>query len=738
MTMNSVLVGPYIQGPTPEELKLTRRASRRAGLFAPHLLKAALKQAFVMLRPDIQWKNPVMFVVEIGTALTLLYTVAVLFFGYQSQATFGFFAGDYLLALDVWLVLTLLFANFASALAEARGKAQADALRKTRQTTPAFRRGAGGAIEEVVSTELRSGDVVEVSAGQVIPADGEIIEGVASIDESAITGESAPVIREAGGDRSGVTGGTRVLSDRIVISVTAGQGQSFLDRMIALVEGAIRQRTPNEIALSLVLAAFTLIFLIVTAALWPMALNAELYMKDFLGADQPVKSLGTDVPTLVALLVCLIPTTIGALLAAIGIAGMDRALRANIIAKSGKAVEVAGDVDTLLLDKTGTITLGNRQATQFTPFGEHTAAEVGQLAALASAADQTPEGKSIVELFRKGGGAPAGARPAVPRADATGWGAPAGSRFIEFTAQTRMSGIDLPDGRSIRKGAPDAMFRLVKQHGGNVPAGADEQVGAVASKGATPLLVCEGARLAGMIVLEDVLKPGMSERFERLRRMGLRTVMVTGDNPLTAKAIAQQAGVDDYIAQATPEAKLAYIRKEQAGGKLVAMMGDGTNDAPALAQADVGVCMNSGTQAAKEAGNMVDLDSDPTKLIEVVEIGKQLLMTRGALTTFSIANDLAKYFAIVPALFAATLPWLKAFDVMSLTSATSAILSAVIFNAIIIPLLIPIALKGVTYRPVGADALLRRNLLIWGLGGVIVPFIGIKLIDDLLWILGFV
>jgi K+-transporting ATPase ATPase B chain len=732
----SVTVGPYIQGPTAEELKLTRRASRRAGLFAPHLLKAALKQSFVMLRPDIQWKNPVMFVVEVGTVLTFLYTIAVLVFGYESQATFGFFPGDYLLALDIWLFFTLLFANFASALAEARGKAQADALRKTRQTTPAFRRGAGGAIEEVVSTELRTGDVVEVKAGLVIPADGEIIEGVASIDESAITGESAPVIREAGGDRSGVTGGTRVLSDVIVVRVTSGQGQSFLDRMIALVEGAIRQRTPNEIALSLVLAAFTLIFLIVTAALWPMALNAEMYMKDFLGTEK--KSLGTDVPTLVALLVCLIPTTIGALLAAIGIAGMDRALRANIIAKSGKAVEVAGDVDTLLLDKTGTITLGNRQATQFTPFGEYTAAEVGQLAAMASAADQTPEGKSIVELFRKGGGAPAGTRPSATRSDGAGWGVPSGARFIEFTAQTRMSGVDLPDGRSIRKGASDAMLRHVKQQGGTVPAGVDDQVSAVATKGATPLLVCEGSRLAGMVVLEDVLKPGMSERFERLRRMGLRTVMVTGDNPLTAKAIAEQAGVDDFIAQATPEAKLAYIRKEQAGGKLVAMMGDGTNDAPALAQADVGVCMNSGTQAAKEAGNMVDLDSDPTKLIEVVEIGKQLLMTRGALTTFSIANDLAKYFAIVPALFAATLPWLKAFDIMNLTSATSAIMSAVIFNAIIIPLLIPIALKGVTYRPVGADALLRRNLLVWGLGGVIVPFIGIKLIDDALWILGLV
>jgi K+-transporting ATPase ATPase B chain len=712
----NVIVGPYVEGPEInfQEMKLKRRASRQYGLLAPQLLKVALKQSLIMLRPDIQWKNPVMFVVEVGTVLTLLYTIAMLL-GFESQATLG-----YLVQLDIWLVLTLLFANFASSLAEARGKAQADALRQTRRATPAHRITSTGEVENIVSTDLKAGDLVEVTAGQVIPSDGEITEGVASIDESAITGESAPVVREAGGDRSGVTGGTRVLSDRIVVRITVGQGETFLDRMIALVEGAVRQRTPNEIALSLVLAAFTLIFLIVTAALWPMALHAETYMKDFLGTDQPVKSLGTDVPTLVALLVCLIPTTIGALLAAIGIAGMDRALRANIIAKSGKAVEVAGDVDTLLLDKTGTITVGNRQATQFLPLGDFNAAEVGRLAALASAADQTPEGKSIVTLHTKDG-----ERLAVPP----------NARFIEFTAQTRMSGIDLPDGRRIRKGAPDAMLRYVRQEHGNVPVNVETLVSGVASQGATPLLVCEGNRLAGLVVLEDVLKPGMKERFERLRRMGLRTVMVTGDNPLTAKAIASQAGVDDYIAQATPEAKLAYIRKEQTGGKLVAMMGDGTNDAPALAQADVGVAMNSGTQAAKEAGNMVDLDSDPTKLIEVVEIGKQLLMTRGALTTFSIANDLAKYFAIVPALFKSTLPWLESFDIMRLHSATSAILSAVIFNAIIIPCLIPIALKGVKYRPVGADALLRRNLLVWGLGGVIVPFIGIKIIDVILVVL---
>ena len=601
----------------------------------------------------------------------------------------------------------------------ARGKAQADTLRKTRQDTVAYRLKDSDGIEETTSTALKQGDRVVVEAGQLIPGDGEIIEGVASVDESAITGESAPVVREAGGDRSGVTGGTRVLSDRIVVRITASAGKSFLDRMIALVEGAARQRTPNEIALSLVLSAFTLIFLIVTATLWPMAKYTEQYMADY--RDVPVdqmRSLGTDIPTLVALLVCLIPTTIGALLAAIGIAGMDRALRANIIAKSGKAVEVAGDVDTLLLDKTGTITIGNRRATQFLPFGDYAAAEVGHLAALASAADQTPEGKSIVELYRK-----------QPGSNPLAGDAPPELRFVEFTAQTRMSGIDLPDGRVIRKGASDAVIRHVQAQNGSLPNRLKEQVDTVASQGAMPLLVCEGNRIAGLVVLEDILKPGIAERFERLRRMGLRTVMVTGDNPLTAKSIAHKAGVDDYIAEATPEAKLAYIRKEQHGGKLVAMMGDGTNDAPALAQADVGVAMNSGTQAAKEAGNMVDLDSDPTKLIEVVEVGKQLLMTRGALTTFSIANDLAKYFAIVPALFGSTLPWLTVIDIMHLHSPQSAIMSAVIFNALIIPCLIPIALKGVLYRPVGADALLRRNLLIWGLGGVIVPFIGIKLLD---------
>ena len=727
--------------PPAPEVQTARRITRRQGLFAPELLKTALVRSLIMLRPDIQWKNPVMFTVEIGTVVSVVYTVAKIF-------NPGLYAPTiwYLIALDVWLLLTVLFANFAEALAEARGKAQAESLRKTRQETPAYklRRGADAdldyvlelpphdasdeaddrLIERTVSTALHAGDLVVVEAGQVIPSDGEIVAGIASVDESAITGESAPVVREAGGDRSGVTGGTRVLSDRIVVKITAEAGKTFLDRMIALVEGAIRQRTPNEIALALVLSSFTLIFLIVCGALWPMAYNAEQYMMAYHpGATEPVKSLGTDIPTLVALLVCLIPTTIGALLAAIGIAGMDRALRANILAKSGKSVEVAGDVDTLLLDKTGTITIGNRHATRFVPMNSYSALDLGKLAAVASVADQTPEGKSIVTLYDQEAhkaGAPPHTNPAR------------GTEFIAFSAQTRMSGVDLPDGRSIRKGAADAVIRHVEGLGGAVPPGTREQVDSVAALGATPLLVCEGNRIAGMVVLEDILKPGIRERFDRLRKMGLRTVMVTGDNPLTAKTIAQQAGVDDYIAQATPEAKLAYIRKEQQGGKLVAMMGDGTNDAPALAQADVGVAMNSGTQAAKEAGNMVDLDSDPTKLIEVVEIGKQLLMTRGALTTFSIANDLAKYFAIIPALFAATLPWLDTINFMHLTTASSAILSAVIFNAIIIPALIPIALKGVKYRPVGADALLQRNVLIWGLGGVILPFIGIKLIDMVL------
>jgi K+-transporting ATPase ATPase B chain len=671
---------------------------------------AALKQSFVMLRPDIQWKNPVMFVVEVGAFVTLAYLLQAAIDHTASQLSLTYF-----IALDAWLFLTVLFANFATALAEARGKAQAESLRRTRRDTVAYRLRAGEGIEEVSSTDLKMGDRVVVEAGQVIPGDGEIIEGIASIDESAITGESAPVIREPGGDRSGVTGGTTVVSDRIVVQITSSAGDSFLDRMIALVEGAIRQRSPNEIALTLALSALTLIFLIVVIPLWPMALSAEQSIASVMGLSDPIHSLGTDVPTLVALLVCLIPTTIGALLAAIGIAGMERALQANIIAKSGKAVELAGDVDVVLLDKTGTITVGNRHATQFIPVGKYTVAEVGRVAALASAADETPEGKSIVKLFDNDLG---------DQVALTG-----NASFVPFSAQTRMSGVDFSGGRKIRKGAPDAVIKFVQAAGGTVPGELSKIVDRAASEGATPLAVADGNKLIGVVVLEDILKPNMEARFERLRKMGLRTVMITGDNPLTAATIAKRAGVDDFVAQATPQVKLEYLRQQQAEGKLVAMMGDGTNDAPALAQADVALAMNAGTQAAKEAANMVDLDSDPTKLIEVVEIGKQLLMTRGALTTFSIANDVAKYFAIIPALFAATLPWMKWLDIMHLHSPTSAILSAVIFNALIIPALIPVALRGVKYLPLGADALLRKNLLIWGLGGVILPFIGIKLID---------
>jgi K+-transporting ATPase ATPase B chain len=680
-------------------LKLKRRHARHLRVFESELVRMATWRSFVMLDPRTMARNPVMFLVEVGTVLTALVTAQSIIAGVGVGLIL------YQAGLTVLLLLTVLFANFAEALAEARGKAQADSLRATRQDTPAYRlEDPSSRTGEVVSsTELRAGDYVLVEAGQIIPADGEVVDGVASVDESAITGESAPVIREAGGDRSGVTGGTRVLSDRLIVRVTAEPGESFLDRMIALVEGAIRQKTPNEIALTIVLAAFSLIFLIVTATLYPVARYFDLAL---------------DIPTLVALLVCLIPTTIGALLAAIGIAGMDRALMANVLAKSGKAVELAGDVDTLLLDKTGTITIGNRQATEFVALGGEPDRRVAQLAGLASRADQTPEGKSILELARA--------------QEALDGDARTGSTFIEFSAQTRMSGVDLPDGTRVRKGAPDTIARYVLDQGGAVPDGYQHTVDAIASAGATPLAVAEDDRLVGVIKLEDILKPGIRELFARLRQMGLRVVMVTGDNPLTARAIANEAGVDDFIAEATPEAKLAYIRKEQGAGKLVAMMGDGTNDAPALAQADIGVAMNSGTQAAKEAGNMVDLDSDPTKLIEVVEIGKQLLMTRGALTTFSIANDLAKYFAVIPAMFIVTLPELRRLDIMGLATqggAYSAILSAVIFNAIIIPLLIPIALKGVQYRPVGAAALLRRNLLWYGLGGVIAPFVGIKLID---------
>ena len=684
----------------------------RRQLFSPDLVLSALRQSFLMLRPDVQWRNPVMFVVEVGAALTLVFILNAAFGGVKGPFPLGYF-----IALDIWLWLTVLFANFATAFAEERGRSAAAFLRKTRVSTPAFRVRQDGTTEKVTSIDLKRGDTVIISAGEVIPGDGEVVDGVAAVDESAITGESAPVIREAGGDRSGVTGGTTVLSDTLRVKILAGFGESFLDRMIALVEGAVRQRTPNEIALTLVLTAFSLIFLIVVAPLWAMALNAEQYMASYIGMTTPLKSLGTDIPTLVALLVCLIPTTIGALLAAIGIAGMDRALRANIIAKSGRAVETAGDIDVVLLDKTGTITLGARRASKFLPVAGVTDRALCIASALSSSADRTPEGQSIVTAV------------AAMGLGAGAITAPAGSQFVEFTAQTRISGLDLADGRQYRKGAPDAVIARVQQAGGKVPADLDAIIAQVAADGATPLVVADNAVILGVVVLEDTLKPNISERIAELRKMGLRTVMVTGDNKLTAQTIGARAGVDEVLAEATPEAKLAFLRKEQAEGKLVAMMGDGTNDAPALAQADVGLAMNSGTQAAKEAGNMVDLDSDPAKLIDVVTIGKQLLMTRGSLTTFSIANDVAKYFAIVPALFAATLPWLKAVDVMHLHSPTSAILSAVIFNAVIIPMLIPVALKGVRYRALGADALLRRNLFVWGLGGVLVPFIGIKVID---------
>lgn len=667
----------------------------KGGVFAPALMRAALRAAFVKLDPRFMVRSPVMFVVLLGGVLTLLLTV---------QAAANGQAWGYPAGVTVLLLFTVVFANFAEGLAEARGKAQAATLRSAREDTPA-RRVLDGREEVIPSTGLRRGDVIVVQAGEMIPGDGEVIEGLAAVDESAITGESAPVIREAGTDHSGVTGGTRVLSDRIVVRVTSQPGESFLDRMIALVEGASRQKTPNELALSILLAALTLVFLIVVATLLPLS--------RFAGAT-------VDVVTLVALLVCLIPTTIGGLLPAIGIAGMDRALQANVIAKSGKAVEVAGDVDILLLDKTGTITVGDRQATRFLPLPGVSGEDLAGAAALASAADPTPEGKSIVTLARAQGVTPA---------------TPADAEFIEFTAQTRMSGVDA-GGVSIRKGAADRITRLARERGGSVPTELSPLVDEVARAGGTPLVVLRDERVLGVVALSDVVKPGMRERFEQLRRMGLRTVMITGDNPLTAEAIAREAGVDGFLAEATPEDKLAMIREEQRGGKLVAMMGDGTNDAPALAQADVGLAMQSGTQAAKEAANMIDLDSDPTKLIEVVEIGKGLLMTRGALTTFSIANDVAKYFAILPALFATQIPALAPLNVMDLRSPQSAILSAVIFNALVIPALIPVALRGVRYSPGSADALLARNLLIYGLGGVLVPFVGIKLIDVLLGLIG--
>jgi len=665
------------------------------------IVARAIADSFAKLNPRTMMKNPVMFVVEVGAVLT---TVELVRDTLNHAGTFGFGV-----QITVWLWFTVLFANFAEAMAEGRGKAQAETLRKARAETQAHRLCADGSIGVVPSSKLRSGDVVVVSAGEFIPGDGEVIEGVASVDESAITGESAPVIRESGGDRSAVTGGTRVLSDEIKVRITSNPGETFLDRMIKLVEGASRQKTPNEIALNILLAGLTIIFLLAVITLQPFAIYS--------GAPQSIF-------VLVSLLVCLIPTTIGGLLSAIGIAGMDRMIQRNVIAMSGRAVEASGDVDVLLLDKTGTITLGNREATVFHPCPSIAEADLANAAQLASLADETPEGRSIVVLAK----------------DKYGLRGREFSHlnpvFIPFSAQTRMSGVDL-DGLQIRKGAPDAITKYVAERGNQVPKEIQQNVMDISNGGGTPLLVAQNGRVLGVIALTDIVKGGMRERFEHLRAMGIRTMMITGDNPLTAAAIARQAGVDDFLAEARPEDKMALIKREQAKGKLVAMTGDGTNDAPALAQADVGVAMNTGTQAAKEAGNMVDLDSNPTKLIEIVEIGKQLLITRGALTTFSVANDVAKYFAIIPAMFAGAFPQLNVLNVMRLATPQSAILSAVIFNALIIIALIPLALRGVRYRPVGAAALLRRNLLVYGLGGVVAPFIGIKLIDVLITFMHF-
>lgn len=668
---------------------------KSTSLFPKELVLESMRQSFVKLNPRTMFRNPVMFVVEVCTVMMLVVVVYTGITGDSGQGSVGYNVSVFLI-----LFLTLLFGNFAEAIAEARGKAQADSLRKTREETPA-KVVRDGQIRIMSSNQLRKGDIFECEAGDVIPSDGEIIEGLASIDESAITGESAPVIREAGGDKSSVTGGTKVLSDRIRVQVTTQPGESFLDKMIALVEGASRQKTPNEIALTILLAGFTLVFVVVCATLKPFG--------DYTGTN-------ISIAAFISLFVCLIPTTIGGLLSAIGIAGMDRALRANVITKSGKAVETAGDVDTLLLDKTGTITIGNRKATNFHPLNGTAERDFTEICLMASLSDETPEGKSIVELGRKYG---------FRMRDLQTTGA----RMIQFTAETKCSGVDLRNGSRIRKGAFEAIRKLTESAGYSFPREAEQLIRSITGDGGTPLVVAVNEQVTGVIELQDIIKPGIQERFERLRKMGVKTVMVTGDNPLTAKYIAEKAGVDDFIAEAKPEDKMEYIRKEQQQGKLVAMMGDGTNDAPALAQADVGVAMNSGTQAAKEAGNMVDLDNDPTKLIEIVEIGKQLLMTRGTLTTFSIANDVAKYFAIVPALFMASIPALGTLNIMGLHSPESAILSAVVFNAIIIPLLIPLALRGVKYKPIGASALLRRNLLIYGLGGVIAPFIGIKIID---------
>ena len=664
-------------------------------LFEPEIIKIATRESFVKLNPKILMKNPVMFTVEIGAVIMMVNTVISVAIAKSGQGSF-----IYNLLITILLLLTVLFANFAEAIAEARGKAQADSLRKTREETPAKLLNKDGSIQNISSAILKKGDIFIAEAGDIIPADGEIIEGLASIDESAITGESAPVIREAETDKSGVIGGTKVLSDSIKVEVSANPGETFLDKMIALVEGASRQKTPNEIALIILLAGFTIVFLLVTVTLQPFSFYSNT---------------AVTITALISLFVCLIPTTIGGLLSAIGIAGMDRALRANVISKSGKAVETAGDIDVVLLDKTGTITIGNRKATNFFPVKGCSMDEFIKNSALSSLADHTPEGKSIIELAEKNS---PGLFPL--RLD--------NAKFINFSAETRMSGVNLPDGTEIRKGAWDAIKKWSGKSD-HVLEEIDNKVKSVAQDGGTPLVVAVNKNAIGVVQLEDIIKSGIQERFQRLRKMGVRTVMVTGDNPLTAKYIANKAGVDDFIAEARPKDKMNYILHAQQEGRLVAMMGDGTNDAPALAQADVAVAMNTGTQAAKEAANMVDLDSDPTKLLEIIEIGKQMLITRGNVTTFSIINDVAKYFAIVPAIFAATIPGLSALNIMKLATPESAILSAVIFNAFIILALIPLALKGTRYKPIGASALLTKNLLVYGLGGLIIPFIGIKLID---------
>ena len=712
-----------------DELEVKQWKTRRKGaisIWDPKIIRGAIPASFKKLDPRVQVKNPVMFVVEIGSLITTIEFVRLLFTQPSGSFTRDVLTYEtiFVLAVSIWLWFTVVFANFAEAMAEGRGKAQADTLRRARTTTMARRLASAdrlGTVQEVAAPDLHKGDFVLVEAGDVIPGDGDVVEGVASVDESAITGESAPVIRESGGDRSAVTGGTRVLSDWIVVQISANPGETFLDRMIALVEGAKRQRTPNEIALNILIASLTIIFVLVVVSLEPFAIYS----------GQPV-----SVTTLIALLVCLIPTTIGGLLSAIGIAGMDRMVQRNVLAMSGRAVEAAGDVDVLLLDKTGTITLGNRQATRFVPLHGVEERDLAEAAMLSSLADETPEGRSIVTLAKEKYGFTDELDPSTV--------------FIPFSAMTRMSGVDMNgthngEGQeavhSIRKGAGDSVAAYVAEHGGTSSDELKVIVNGIASAGSTPLVVAEGsgtdghARVLGVIELKDIVKGGMRARFDELRKMGIRTIMITGDNPLTAAAIAKEAGVDDFLAQATPETKMKLIKEQQTGGRMVAMTGDGTNDAPALAQADVGVAMNTGTQAAKEAANMVDLDSNPTKLIEVVEVGKQLLITRGSLTTFSIANDVAKYFAIIPAAFAVTYPQLDALNVMHLATPHSAVLSAVIFNALIIVALIPLALRGVKYRPIGAGALLRRNLLIYGVGGIIAPFIGIKLIDIVLQVL---